>query len=84
MPTRIRPASPAGWTTTVVTAGLLLATTLTTGVFLDLRYVLAALRTTGRAGLSPSEVFAHRPFFYRWLIAGLDALTAGRTRCARR
>jgi hypothetical protein len=22
-------------------------------------------------------VFAHRPFFYRWLIAGLDALTAG-------
>ncbi|MEU5183829.1 hypothetical protein AB0G49_27635 [Streptomyces longwoodensis] len=74
---RPRLTSPAGWTTAVVTAGLLLATTLTTGVFLDLRYVLAALRTTGRGGLSPSEVFAHRPFFYRWLIAGLDALTAG-------
>lgn len=43
----------------------------------DLHYVLAALRTGGEAGYSPSEVFTHRPFFYRWFVAGLDALTPG-------
>ncbi|WP_432134639.1 MULTISPECIES: hypothetical protein [unclassified Streptomyces] len=74
---RSRLTSPAGWTTALVTAGLLLHITLTAGVFLDIRYVLAALRTTGESGFSPSEVFAHRPFFYRWLIAGLDAVTFG-------
>ncbi|MFH8804378.1 hypothetical protein ACH4F6_33215 [Streptomyces sp. NPDC017936] len=74
---RPRLTSPAGWTTVLTTAALLLHTTLTAGVFLDLRYVLAALRTTGASGLSPSEVFVHRPFFYRWLIAGLDSVTGG-------
>ncbi|MFF4838144.1 hypothetical protein [Streptomyces sp. NPDC001315] len=74
---RLRLTSPAGWTTAITAVGLLIYTTLTAGVFLDLRYVLAALRTTGKSGLSPSEVFAHRPFFYRWLIAGLDSVTGG-------
>lgn len=74
---RLRLASPAGWTTALTTAALLIHTTLTAGVFLDVRYVLAALRTTGADGLSPSEIFAHRPFFYRWLIAGLDSATGG-------
>lgn len=74
---RLRLTSPAGWTTAITTAALLLYTTLTAGVFLDIRYVLAALRTTGKSGLSPSETFAHRPFFYRWLIAGVDSLTGG-------
>ncbi|MET9387311.1 hypothetical protein ABZY09_41415 [Streptomyces sp. NPDC002928] len=74
---RLRLTSPAGWTTAITAAGLLIYTTLTAGVFLDLRYVLAALRTTGKSGLSPSEVFVHRPFFYRWLIAALDSVTVG-------
>ncbi|MGW2043999.1 hypothetical protein ACWCPF_02280 [Streptomyces sp. NPDC001858] len=74
---RLRLTSPAGWTTALTAAGLLIYTTLTAGVFLDLRYVLAALRTTGKSGLSPSEVFAHRPFFYRWLLAALDSATGG-------
>ncbi|WP_062640591.1 hypothetical protein [Streptomyces maremycinicus] len=74
---RLRLTSPAGWTTALTTVALLLHTTLTAGVFLDIRYVLAALRTTGASGLSPSEIFAHRPFFYRWLLDGLDSLTGG-------
>ncbi|MEU8573584.1 hypothetical protein [Streptomyces asoensis] len=74
---RLRLASPAGWTTLVVTAVLLIHTTLTAGVFLDIRYVLAALRTTGASGISPSETFAHRPFFYRWTIHALDSVTWG-------
>ncbi|MFJ4782995.1 hypothetical protein [Streptomyces sp. NPDC088794] len=45
----------------------------------DLQYALGALRTGGRAGYSPSEVFTHRPFFYRWFIAGLDRPTFGTT-----
>jgi hypothetical protein len=42
----------------------------------DLHYVLAALRTGRAAGYSPSEVFTHRPFFYRWFVAVLDRLTS--------
>ncbi|WP_280878289.1 hypothetical protein [Streptomyces pseudovenezuelae] len=42
----------------------------------DLHYVLAALRTGREAGYSPSEVFTHRPYFYRWFIAILDRLTS--------
>ncbi|GAB2867910.1 hypothetical protein GCM10027074_39440 [Streptomyces deserti] len=45
----------------------------------DLHYVLGALRTGEAAGYSPSEVFTHRPFFYRWFVAGLDGLTFGGT-----
>ncbi|MET8169549.1 hypothetical protein ABZT34_35815 [Streptomyces sp. NPDC005329] len=74
---RLRLTSPSGWTTAITTAALLIWTTLTAGVFLDIRYVLAALRTTGASGLSPSEIFAHRPFFYRWSLAGLDSVTGG-------
>ncbi|MGW2914695.1 hypothetical protein ACWC9X_30190 [Streptomyces asoensis] len=76
-PRRLRLTSPAGWTTIVTTAALLIHTTLTAGVFLDIRYVLAALRTTGASGISPSETFAHRPFFYRWTIHALDSVTGG-------
>ncbi|MFI6338554.1 hypothetical protein [Streptomyces sp. NPDC050535] len=45
----------------------------------DLEYVLGALRTGRQAGYSPSEVFTHRPYFYRWFIAILDRLTFGGT-----
>ncbi|WP_237519780.1 hypothetical protein [Streptomyces sp. HUCO-GS316] len=41
----------------------------------DVVYVLPALRSGSSAGYSPSEVFTHRPFFYRWFVAGLDRLT---------
>ncbi|MFD9328840.1 hypothetical protein [Streptomyces sp. NPDC060065] len=43
----------------------------------DLEYVLGALRTGEQAGYSPSEIFTHRPYFYRWFIAGLDKITFG-------
>lgn len=76
---RLRLTSPVGWTAAVTTAALLVYTTVTAGVFLDVRYVLAALRTTGESGLSPSEVFAHRPFFYRWTLVALDSVTSGPT-----
>ncbi|MFE2043490.1 hypothetical protein ACFXAZ_21695 [Streptomyces sp. NPDC059477] len=45
----------------------------------DLHYVLAALRSGEAAGHSPSDLFVHRPFFYRWFVAGLDALSFGGT-----
>ncbi|MGW2900368.1 hypothetical protein ACWDAO_38745, partial [Streptomyces sp. NPDC001212] len=48
----------------------------------DIHYVLGALRTGGEAGYSPSEVFTHRPFFYRWFIAGLDRIAFGGSRRA--
>ncbi|UUN28591.1 hypothetical protein [Streptomyces sp. FIT100] len=75
----LRFTSPAGWTTAITTAALLIYTTLTAGVFLDIRYVLAAMRTTGEGGISPSEIFAHRPLFYRWVLAALDFVTGGAT-----
>ncbi|MEV2212804.1 hypothetical protein AB0H86_15370 [Streptomyces sp. NPDC050997] len=49
----------------------------------DLHYVLGALRTGARAGYSPSEVFTHRPYFYRWFIAGLDRISFGGTPAVR-
>ncbi|WP_405555813.1 hypothetical protein OHV08_18365 [Streptomyces canus] len=49
-------------------------TALTRGLTGDLHYVLAALRTGRAAGYSPSEVFTHRPYFYRWFVALLDRL----------
>ncbi|CAL9408620.1 hypothetical protein [Streptomyces sp. Tu 3180] len=45
----------------------------------DIRYVLACLRSGEAVGISPSETFTHRPYFYRWFIHGLDQLTAGPT-----
>ncbi|WP_405618294.1 hypothetical protein [Streptomyces sp. NBC_00076] len=49
----------------------------------DLHYVLGALRTGAKAGHSPSEVFTHRPYFYRWFVAGLDRVSFGGTPAAR-
>jgi hypothetical protein len=49
-------------------------TALTRGLTGDLHYVLAALRTGRAADYSPSEVFTHRPYFYRWFVALLDRL----------
>lgn len=43
----------------------------------DLEYSLGTLRTGRTGGYSPSEVFTHRPFVYRWFIAGVDSLTFG-------
>ncbi|MFD6274815.1 hypothetical protein ACFWFI_04435 [Streptomyces sp. NPDC060209] len=43
----------------------------------DIRYVLACLRSGEAVGISPSEVFTHRPYFYRWFLYGLDQLTVG-------
>lgn len=45
----------------------------------DIRYVLACLRSSDAVGISPSETFTHRPYFYRWFIYGLDQLTFGPT-----
>ncbi|WP_039912633.1 hypothetical protein, partial [Amycolatopsis vancoresmycina] len=40
-----------------------------TGLNHDVRFVLGTLETAGRAGLSPSEVFVHRPMAYRLVLA---------------
>ncbi|MEV6829162.1 hypothetical protein [Amycolatopsis sp. NPDC051102] len=44
-----------------------------TGLNHDVRFVLGTLHTAGRAGLSPSEVFVHRPMAYRLVLALGDA-----------
>jgi hypothetical protein len=49
----------------------------------DLHYVLGALRTGGEAGYTPTEVFTHRPYFYRWFVAGLDRVSLGDTAAIR-
>jgi hypothetical protein len=43
----------------------------------DVRYVLGGLRAAGRGGFTQAETFVHRPLAYRWLLGGLDSLTAG-------
>jgi hypothetical protein len=43
----------------------------------DVRYVLGGMRASGRGGFAASGVFVHRPLTYRWLLSGLDHLTAG-------
>lgn len=47
-----------------------------TGLNHDVRFVLGTLRTAGRAGLAPSEVFVHRPMAYRLVLAAGDAGSA--------
>lgn len=47
------------------------------GLNQDVRYVLGALSTTGAAGQSWTEVWAHRPLVARGTIALLDALSPG-------
>ncbi|MFC0557030.1 hypothetical protein ACFFHJ_39650 [Planotetraspora thailandica] len=61
--------------TALVTCVLLGISVATAQLHSDIRYVLACLRTGGVAGFSPSETFTHRPFFYRWFVAGLNSLT---------
>ncbi|MEU6653065.1 hypothetical protein ABZ904_27425 [Streptomyces sp. NPDC046900] len=76
---RIR-RSPLWWPVVAVpAAAAVVYTVLTRRLTGDLQYVLGALRTGGDAGYSPSEVFTHRPFFYRWFIALLDKITFGDT-----
>ncbi|WP_437095363.1 hypothetical protein [Streptomyces sp. enrichment culture] len=58
---------------------LLVLSVVTARLHGDIRYVLACLRSGEAAGISPSEVFTHRPYFYRWFLHGLDQLTAGPT-----
>ncbi|MFF6993602.1 hypothetical protein ACFY93_01360 [Streptomyces sp. NPDC008313] len=66
------------WPAVALPAALAVAYTVATRRLTgDLHHVLAALRTGGEAGYSPSEVFTHRPYFYRWFVAGLDTLTFG-------
>ncbi|MBW4721363.1 hypothetical protein [Saccharothrix obliqua] len=48
-----------------------------TGLNHDVRYVLGCLRVGRAAGLAASEVFVHRPLAYRWVMAGLDSVSAG-------
>ncbi|WP_225850727.1 hypothetical protein [Streptomyces sp. HPF1205] len=43
----------------------------------DVRYVLGGMRAAGRGGYGASGTFVHRPLAYRWLLSGLDHLTAG-------
>ncbi|MFI7500274.1 hypothetical protein ACIBVL_17580 [Streptomyces sp. NPDC049687] len=70
--------SPLWWPVVAVpAAAAVVYTVLTRRLTGDLQYVLAALRLGGEAGYSPSEVFTHRPFFYRWFIALLDMPTSG-------
>ncbi|MEU0073334.1 hypothetical protein ABZ027_27840 [Streptomyces sp. NPDC006332] len=76
--------SPLWWPVVALPAvaavGYTAATRRLTG---DLHYVLGALRTGAKAGYSPSEVFTHRPYFYRWFVAGLDRVSFGGTPAAR-
>ncbi|MDX2706277.1 hypothetical protein PV350_26005 [Streptomyces sp. PA03-6a] len=65
------------WVTALPVLALLGWSVATAELHGDIRYVLACLRTAGADGLSPSETFTHRPFFYRWFVAGLDSVTAG-------
>lgn len=43
----------------------------------DVRYCIGGLRAAGRGGIPSSGTFIHRPLAYRWLLSGLDHLTAG-------
>ncbi|MGW0574712.1 hypothetical protein ACWD25_01830 [Streptomyces sp. NPDC002920] len=70
--------SPLWWPVVAApAAAVVVYTVLTRRLTGDLQYVLAALRLGGEAGYSPSEVFTHRPFFYRWFVALLDLPTSG-------
>ncbi|MEG3627053.1 hypothetical protein [Streptomyces poriticola] len=72
--------APVAWVTVATAAaGLLVYSVMTARLHGDIRYLLACLRSGETAGFSPSEIFTHRPYFYRWFIYGLDQLTAGPT-----
>ncbi|MGX1477010.1 UNVERIFIED_CONTAM: hypothetical protein RKD50_005818 [Streptomyces canus] len=67
--------SPQWWAAAALPSAVAVVyTALTRGLTGDLHYVLAALRTGRAGGYSPSEVFTHRPYFYRWFVALLDRL----------
>ncbi|MGW7254168.1 hypothetical protein [Streptomyces sp. NPDC054834] len=84
-PVAVRPRpgdrrSPLWWAAVALpSAAAVVYTVVTRRLTGDLHYVLAALRTGRAAGYSPSEVFTHRPFFYRWFVAGLDRIAFGGT-----
>ncbi|PAZ10757.1 hypothetical protein CLM62_39265 [Streptomyces sp. SA15] len=72
--------SPYWWPAVALpAAAAVVYTVLTRRLTGDLHYVLGALRTGEKAGYSPSEIFTHRPYFYRWFIAILDRITFGGT-----
>ncbi|MFE2541838.1 hypothetical protein [Actinacidiphila glaucinigra] len=79
LPTRGRVLRPALWGGAVAALALLCYSVATSGMNGDLRYVLACLRSAKGGGFSASDTFVHRPFFYRWFVAGLDSLTFGST-----
>lgn len=79
LPTRSRVLRPALWGGAVTALALLCYSVVTSGMNGDLRYVLACLRSAKGGGFSASDTFVHRPFFYRWFVAGLDSLTFGST-----
>src|SRR5688500_13900567 len=61
----------------LVTGAVLVYSVATARLHGDIRYVLACLRSGEAVGISPSETFTHRPYFYRWFLYGLDQLSAG-------
>ncbi|MFF6809332.1 hypothetical protein ACFZAG_05470 [Streptomyces sp. NPDC012403] len=63
----------------LVTGAVLVYSVVTTRLHGDIRYVLACLRSGEAVGISPSETFTHRPYFYRWFLYCLDQLGAGPT-----
>ncbi|MEV7343272.1 hypothetical protein [Streptomyces sp. NPDC093544] len=72
--------SPLWWPVVALPAAVAVAYVVVTRRLTgDLEYVLGALRTGEKAGYSPSEIFTHRPYFYRWFIAVLDKLAFGST-----
>jgi hypothetical protein len=76
--------SPYWWPLVALpAAAAVVYTALTRRLTGDLHYVLGALRTGGAAGYSPSEIFTHRPYFYRWFIAGVDRVSFGSTPAVR-
>lgn len=83
---RTRTQPPAGQRARVarlvvglVTGAVLVYSVTTARLHGDIRYVLACLRSGEAVGISPSETFTHRPYFYRWFLYCLDQLGTGPT-----
>lgn len=78
-PSAGRPARATRLVAGLAAGALLVHSVVTARLHGDIRYVLACLRSGEAVGVSPSETFTHRPYFYRWFVHGLDQLTAGPT-----
>ncbi|MEZ3181197.1 hypothetical protein KYY02_21665 [Streptomyces pimonensis] len=63
----------------LVTGAMLVYSVVTAQLHGDIRYVLACLRSGEAVGISPSDTFTHRPYFYRWFLYCLDQLSTGPT-----